>query len=400
MRHADVSLELMMHKPRVLLFSNWFYPGYRGGGSQTAAVNLVRALGSEFEFHVVTRDRDTGERSQFPGISTGGWMERDNSRIRYLSPTELRFGEIDGIIRQIPHDLIHLNSVMSLPFAAYPLLVRQFRAVSVAPLLISPHGELAPEALAQKRFRKSLYLSTAEALGAFRNANWHAATLQEEHDIKCVRGPRANVGIAPVLPPQYSFTGKAPARPPKKEGALRGIFFARIDRMKNLDLAIDMVAPIPNVTLDICGPVGQQDYWEECQAKIRASGRPDAFRYLGGIPAKDVNMTLSQYDVLFLPSKSESFGYAILDALAASCPVLISDRTPWRGLEAARIGFDVSLNQPDIFRARLTDLCDLDEVAHSAMRVRARKYACNYVENSSAKEAWRAVYTNTITRTA
>lgn len=381
-----------MSKPRVLLLSNWFSPGYKGGGSQAAATNLVQALEDEFNFLVITRDRDPGETEPFPDISAGKWNDRDNARVRYLNPAELNLTTINAILRETPHDLIHLNSVVSLPFAAYPLVARQFKAASASPLLISPHGEMAPQALMKKGFRKRFYIGGSKALGMFGDAHWHAATSHEEKDIRRVWGANARVSVAPILPPQHFCTVGETERPAKNAGKLNAVFLARIDRMKNLDLAIDVMASIPNTTLDIFGPIGQPDYWAECQKRIAASGRATSFRYRGAIPPSDVMPTLSRYDVLFLPSQSESFGYAILEALAAACPVLISDRTPWRELEHAGAGYDLPIGDPARFRTALLSLRDMDVATHGALRQRARSYAIAYLKNSPAKDATRKMY--------
>ncbi|MBS0274818.1 MAG: glycosyltransferase family 4 protein [Proteobacteria bacterium] len=387
-----------MPKPRILLFSNWFAPGYKGGGSQSAAVNLVQALKSEFEFRVVTRDRDVAETLPYEGTSSGDWNEVDDVSIRYLAPTELTYSTIKNIIYHTPHSLVHINSVVSLPFACYPARAQHTLTASTAPLLISPHGELSPKALAQKRVRKLVYLKSAKALGIFRNATWHAANGEEEKDITRAWGDGAHVRIAPPLPNQLVPSDNDVFRGTKLKGTLRAIFFARVDRMKNLDLAIDFVASVPNVTLDICGPIGQADYWAFCESKIRKSTRPSAFRYIGGVPPDKVTTTLSQYDVLLLPSQNESFGYAILEALGAGCPVLISNRTPWCDLERHGIGFAIPLDRPDIFLARLETMRDLGASDHGMMRERARLYAQQYVDTSIAKQAMQAIYASMLSR--
>jgi len=251
---------------------------------------------------------------------------------------------------------------------------------------------MAPQALAKKQIRKALYIAAGKSLRIFRSASWHATNAQEKEDIQDAWGADAQVSVAPILPPQHTFPAEKAERPAKNSGELNAAFLARIDRMKNLDLAIDVMASIPNTTLDIFGPIGQPDYWAECQKRIAASGRATSFRYRGAIPPSDVMPTLSRYDVLFLPSQSESFGYAILEALAAACPVLISDRTPWRELEHAGAGYDLPIGDPARFRTALLSLRDMDEATHGALRQRARSYAIAYLKNSPAKDATRKMY--------
>lgn len=382
-------------KPRILLFSNWFAPGYKGGGSLVATVNLVRALRDTFEFHVVTRDRDVGDDKAYVSANSGAWTDFEGIATRYLAPSEQTFPTIARIIRETPHDLVHLNSIVSLPFAFYPLLARRLGLAERKPLLISPHGEAAPRALAQKARRKRMYLAATQAMKVFGDAVWQALSEQEMLDIQRLFGPATPVTVtAPLLPALEQ--GKS-VRAPKQPGRLRAVFLSRIDRMKNLDVAIRLVNATDCVSLDIYGPIGQPDYWVECQSLI-ASGRPGAIRYRGGLPPAEVQKVLSGYDLMILPSQSENFGFVVLEALASACPVLVSNATPWRGLAALGIGADLPQADLPAFGAFLRDIVALDEAAHRQMRDRARRYALDYAGRSTAGNQAADLYRRLLTR--
>jgi glycosyltransferase involved in cell wall biosynthesis len=384
-------------KPRILLFSNWFAPGYKGGGSQLAAVNLVRTLIDQFDFWVVTSDRDAGDTQSY-GVENGQWADVDGAHVLYLRPDLRRFCTIWSLVRSREYDLIHVNSVFSIVFAAYPLFARLL-AASETPFVVSPHGEMASPALAKKPFRKSIYLKLARAAGLFRRAHWHATSMLEKQDIEHIWGNSADVAMAPLLPPAEIAKDISRRRPPKTSGKLRAAFLSRIDRMKNLDVAIEAVSAVPDITLDIYGPIGQQDYWLECRARIERSARPEAFTYREGVNPGEVLGLLSQHDLLLQLSQSENFGYSILESLAAGCPVLISDRTPWRNLIEAGVGFDVSLSETGKMQDYLIKMRDLDETVHAQWRKRARTYALDYVKSSPAQAATRAIYAAALSHT-
>lgn len=381
-----------MHRPRVLLFSNWYSPGFKAGGSQLAVVNLVQAMKNQFEFYVITRDRDVGDKRPFECAFSREWTQIDGISVRYLEPREQRFGTIARILRDTPHDLVHLNSVVSIPFSGFPLAAQRLGLSSRTSLIVSPHGELAAQALRKKRMRKSVYLAAAKSADLFRNVLWHATSLTEEQDIRNVIGREVQVALAPLLPSEKMKMERIGNRAPKISGRLRAIFLSRIDRMKNLDFAIDLIAAAPNTTLDIYGPVGQEDYWRSCQARIAASGRPHAFRYAGAINPSDVIPTLSQYDLLVQPSQSENFGYTILEAMAAGCPVLIGNRTPWSGVEKAGVGAAFPLNKSENFHVYLSRVRDWSEEEHRLVREAARIYASAYIAHSPAKAATQDMY--------
>ena len=74
---------------------------------------------------------------------------------------------------------------------------------------------------------------------------------------------------------------------------------------------------------------------------------------MGEIANDDAPRVMAGYDLMFMPTLGENFGHAIFEALGAGTPVLISDRTPWRNLEARRAGFDLSLDDPAAFAAAI-----------------------------------------------
>ena len=71
---------------RVLVFAEDHLPGYKAGGPIRSIEGLVRSLGSEIEFFIVTRDCDFGDQERY-SIATGDWQERDGSHVRYVRPS-------------------------------------------------------------------------------------------------------------------------------------------------------------------------------------------------------------------------------------------------------------------------------------------------------------------------
>jgi glycosyltransferase involved in cell wall biosynthesis len=52
--------------------------------------------------------------------------------------------------------------------------------------------------------------------------------------------------------------------------------------------------------------------------------------------------------LFFLPSRGENYGHAIAEALSNGIPVIISDQTPWKNLEAEFAGKSSSLNPKEL----------------------------------------------------
>jgi glycosyltransferase involved in cell wall biosynthesis len=101
---------------------------------------------------------------------------------------------------------------------------------------------------------------------------------------------------------------------------------------------------------------------------------------------------MADHDLFLLPSQGESFGHVILEALLAGCPVLISDRTPWRGLQEKGIGWDLPLDPEDGFRAALQQCLAMDADEHRRWSQRAREYGLQHLRNDETIERTRALF--------
>ena len=55
-------------KPRVLIFADWYLPGFRAGGLVTAVFNLVESIGASYDLFIFTRDRDIADTDPSPNI--------------------------------------------------------------------------------------------------------------------------------------------------------------------------------------------------------------------------------------------------------------------------------------------------------------------------------------------
>jgi len=100
-----------------------------------------------------------------------------------------------------------------------------------------------------------------------------------------------------------------------------------IRRVKGHDLLIRAAALIvpqfPNVTFSIAGEVLEPDYFEELQALARNLNLSNQFHFIGGVTG--LRHHLSMADIFVLPSRSEGFSNAIIEAMAASLPVVATD---------------------------------------------------------------------------
>jgi L-malate glycosyltransferase len=100
-----------------------------------------------------------------------------------------------------------------------------------------------------------------------------------------------------------------------------------IRRVKGHDVFIRAAAAItarfPQASFSIAGEVLEQNYFNELQELMRQLDLSSRFHFVGGVT--DPRRYLSQADIFVLPSRSEGFSNAILEAMAASLPVVATD---------------------------------------------------------------------------
>jgi glycosyltransferase involved in cell wall biosynthesis len=310
----------------------------------------------------------------YASVRSGEWQRVGNASVFYAPPERLRARELRQLIESTPHDVLYLNRLLSPTMAAPVLFFRALGKLTRKPLIIAPRGELSRGALATRAAKKRLYLLGARVAGA-EDALWQASSEFEAEEIRAhFRLPSRNIVVAPDLSPEPD--APAPPHEPKQPGALRAMFLSRIVPKKNLELALDALARLgAPARFDIYGPIRDESYWRACQRRIERMPAGVTVTYHGGVSHRDAARLFARHDVLLFPTRGENFGHAILEALAGGCPVITSDQTAFRGLENAGVGWDISLDRPDEFVARLGEVREMDEPAHRRLREAAIAYA-------------------------
>src|SRR5688500_15381491 len=101
-----------MPKKKILVFIDWFLPGYRAGGPIRSCANLIDHLKDEYEFSVVTRDTDYCETAPYDSIKSDQWNILPNGvRVYYFSPSQLSSSNINKLLAQEQYDIIYLNGI-------------------------------------------------------------------------------------------------------------------------------------------------------------------------------------------------------------------------------------------------------------------------------------------------
>lgn len=382
----------MSAKPRILVFVDWYLPGYKAGGPIRSVAALVKGLREDFTFSIVTSDTDATESAPYPGVQPDTWNTlRDGTRVFYCSRKGTRRAALAALIAQEDFDIAYFNSLFSPAFTLRPLhLVRRLRPT--ARLLLAPRGMLGAGALRIKALKKKLFLTTARMAGWYRNIRWHVSSEQEAGEVRAVFGSGCEVRIAPNMSlvelPGWQQRSKAP-------GEAGFYFLSRISPKKNLLFALRLLAktsPAARIRFDIFGPIDDPAYGAQCLEAMQQLPPHVQATYHGPLPPEAIQARLTGSHFLLLPTQHENFGHVVLEAFAASLPVLLSDQTPWRNLAAQKLGWDLPPAEEAAWIEAIGAALQMDNQTYHQWSSAAYAQAEAHSANSASLEANRRVF--------
>lgn len=375
-------------KPVILMICDYYLPGFESGGAMRTLVNMVDRLSDSYDFKVLTRDHDGPlNKTSYVNVGINEWNRVENAEVYYLSKDNIRKSTLKKLVSDTNPDVIYLNSFFS-PLTIMTLLLRRS-----TPIILAPEGELVPGALSIKPLKKQLYMRAAKVLKLLDQVNWKAASEFEREYIQNHFPNNFNIFIAPNMPPRTILGDFAVhKKPEKKRGAARMVFLSRFMRKKNFKWLLDIIRNVRgDLSIDIYGPIEDDAYWEECDSIISTLPMNIKVESKGAISHDDVPTTLAQYHFFVLPTLGENFGHIFVEALAAGCPIIISDRSPWRDLEKEGIGWDIALERPDAWLSVVNDCVAMDNYSYGKMSRSAREYAVAWLSDASHEESNREV---------
>ncbi len=234
------------------------------------------------------------------------------SRARLAWPAVRRAA--DRLHREQPFDLIHAHFI----FPDGVLAVRLGRRYGV-PVITTEHAHWPPwmEAFPAVRRQVLKALPGIARLTAVSGAT--AAGVRE------VAGEAARVDVLPNVVDEETFTLR-PGGPPAEPGLL--LFVGNVRRTKGLDVLVRALALLggrPDLRLEVAGDHLFPAYRREEQAVralVAGLGLEAQVSFLGPIPPAEVARRMQRCALVVLPSRRESFGAVLVEALACGTPVV------------------------------------------------------------------------------
>lgn len=369
----------------ILIVMGRYLPGYKDGGPIRSIVNLVEALGDEYKFKIVTLDRDAGDAKSYDSVTTEEWNLVGKAEVYYTQKftKKLFFKLLPGV------DLIYVCGCFN-DYFRYIMYLKKCGKIDV-PIVIASMGLFSEGAFNIKKRKKQMYIFMLKLFGLTRNITWSATSEFEVRDIKKIISADAECCIAQDLPRQIgdlNYVCKS-----KDKGMLKVAFLSRISKKKNLLFAIECLKHVfGDIHFSIYGPKEDKEYWNECLDKLECLGENIKYEYKGSVESEKVISVLQKEDVFLFPTMGENFGHVILEAMMASCPVIISDQTPWNDLQKNGVGYSISLRNKDLFTKALQDYVDMNYDDFNDVCRKAFLYAKSECANDKLLDKYRAIF--------
>lgn len=276
---------------RVLIVHEIFYPDF-SGGAEKILLEIIKRIGKFCKVAILT----SGDPSikDYCGIKT-----YRISTHRYL------FG------------------VFSLPYLL--CLVKKFDII-----VANTYHAALPSFLVSKLLNKPVILIVHGAYGwrwlSMNRLLWPIAIFLEKiifslpfdiflffSDFSRIQGLKFGARRALVIEPGIDI--KVRQKPNKEEFVL---FVGRIERQKGIDRLIRVAKLLPNIKFVVVG-----------RGKIRK--KPDNVIHLGFVSEKELKNLYKKAFVFFLPSRAETLGYSILEAMSYGCIIVSTVPLKYKG---------------------------------------------------------------------
>lgn len=305
----------------------------QGGPSLVLPVMAAALAKRGVQVDVVTTD-DDGRGRKVPGGVTGAWQEREGWRLR-MFPKQTEFYKVSLPLRRwlrahvSEYDVVHVHAVFSFASSA---ACAAARAAGV-PFIVRPLGVLNAWGMRNRRRwikAQSFRWLDKPLLDAAAAIHY---TSQAEADEAAALAIRARPVVIPlgtdlrgfdVLPSPSLFH----AAHPQAADDRNVLFLSRLDPKKGLELLLDAFAMSSarrkGWRLVVAG-AGEASYEASLKTRAEALGIQGRLLWTGFLEGAQKLSALAACQMFVLPSSSENFGIALLEAMASGLPCVSTE---------------------------------------------------------------------------
>ena len=366
------------------------------GGPSRAIAIMERALCSS-GLEIVTATTDHGRASSAP--STERLAIGESIVTRFYAPKRMDFYKVAPSLvpwlwRNLKNfDAVHIHALFSFSSIAAGLIARA-RGV---PYIIRPLGTLTVYGMARRAILKRASFALLEAPILRKAAAVHFTSKEEEEEAHALNIPMRGV----VIP--LGVEGLGTGDPsgleteyPVLAGKLVVLFLSRVDPKKNIEALLEAYATNPtarqNSLLVIAGS-GETSYAERVKSRALALGITDHIIWLGHVDGQRKRDAFARANLFVLPSFSENFGIAAVEAMLAGLPCILGEGVAVAKPAAAEGAALAVAPGPDGIAAALNRLLS-DENLRKNMGAKARAHAQLHYSTEAMAKALIELYQN------
>jgi glycosyltransferase involved in cell wall biosynthesis len=295
---------------------------------------------------------------------------------KWIDTYKVAPGLVPLLLRAVAtHDVMHIHALFSFASTAAAWAASR-RGV---PYVVRPLGSLSGYGLRERRPRlKRLSMALIERPILGNAAAVHFTSRAELAEAEAARLPMRSV----VIPLGVDADDIGAPAVPLQHAALAGrrviLILSRLDPIKNLEAVIDAVAGSPKLRSScalVLAGAGKPQYVASLKGRAAAAGIADRTVWLGHVQGPQKKAALAAADVFVLPSFSESFGIAAVEALQSGLPCVLGSGV---GIaeEVERAGAGVAAApQPAAIMRALESILQADGAVRREMGFRAARLA-------------------------
>ncbi len=365
-----------------MVFIDWFYPAFKAGGPIKSMSNMVSLLSNDIDFFFVTSDRDLLDNKAYENVRLDVWVKKPDYSIIYLSESNRKKSQYKKLFNYVNPHTVYINGIFSYNFSIKPLLV--FKN-SNTKLILATRGMLGQNSLKVKSIKKKCFLFFMNTFSNYKNVIWHLNSTNELQELK---KSISAIHKTIILPNLSFFESHSSVNHQKIENELNLISICRVLPIKNIHFVIELLKLVKfNCHYFIAGPIEDVAYYKSCLTLINDLPANVKVVFLGTIKPNEIINELNKADFFISSSLNENYGHSIVEALGASKPIIISDKTPWKNLAYLKAGADLPLEKK-IYIDQLNKFAKMNNKEYSSYSDGAKSFFDNNMNPNLFKDRY------------
>lgn len=382
---------MLNNKPTILIFTDWYVPGYKAGGPIQSVYNLSKLLSKNFKIKIITRSNDYQSDEEYQNIIANQWIEIEpNHWVFYCSKKQLHSKFIKQQLKENKDNKVLLNGVFSFYFSILPLYYSFIFGYNN--IVLAVRGMLHRSALSIKPAKKQIFLAFARGFGLFKNVVFLSSSKEETQQIKSVLGNKLLIKEVANIP-QVVAENFEPNTKFKANNRLNALFLGRIAPEKNPILVLEALKLFANpLKITFCGSAYRKEYFDEFIQNSKLLPKNIAFEYIESVPHSEIELLFAKNDVMILPSLGENFGHAIFESFSYATPVIIGNNTPWKNIKSNKIGLEINPTDKMEVLEALIFYDTMDEETYKIWQQSGFGFAKDYIINNNFEEMYNKLF--------